>query len=451
MKNAAKVTLLSFYVLAVISIPMVVSQGRGQTSTYLTLLKVIEAGGSPSSIVVDSSSEIKDAIFYGNGKVRFIDGNTLELVPEVIDASTSQWDGWVAYDRTHGYAYVVTTRRIDESSIQHWYELRVMVVGNRERIGGFSVNESSNSDLSNLVDLRIDVEGLEIKQARSEGNNPTRLIIDGNYNGILHVVDLNSDGLDAERIQRVNYRPPLTSTWRQDNPGNSLALENKHETLSLDDLANEDLLYIADLNNGADDGYITAVRITHPLEDLQISHLPDVDLTGSWPFNSYGLKGIMMAGQRDLLYVSSAQQSFDVGYIGEVNTTNNQVKQVIETTCGDQGSVYVDWYDPKMVIVPAFDGFYNDPDQGLYLNLLYNSIEVDRLLLDMNHDEYERVRGMAYDPYNKLVYLTVGSKVVELGVNLNQTVPPTEKPFPTASTEPPDVAKWFTLLPLVAR
>jgi hypothetical protein len=230
-----------------------------------------------------------------------------------------------------------------------------------------------------------------------------------------------------------------------------LALEKKHETLSLDDLANEDLLYIADLNNGADDGYITAVRITHPLEDLQISHLPDVDLTGSWPFSSYGLKGIMMAGQRDLLYVSSAQQSFDIGYIGEVNTTNNQVKQVIEMKYGDQGSVYVDWYDPKMVFVPTFDGFYNDPEQCLYLNLLYNGIEIDRLLLDMNHDEYERVRGMAYDPYNKRVYLTVGSKVVVVGVNLNQTVPPTEIPFPTASIEPPNVAKWFTLLPLVAR
>lgn len=451
MKHATKVTLLSFYVLAVISVPMAVSQGRDQTSTYMSLLKVIEVGGSPSAIVVDSSNESKDAIFYSSGKVRFIDGNTLELVPEEIDASTSQWDGWIAYDRTHGYAYVVTTRRIDESSIQYWYELRVMVVGNRERIGGFSVNESYNSDLANLVDLRIDVEGLEIKQAKSEGNNPTRLIIDGNYNGILHVADFNSDGLDAERIQRVNYRPALTSTWRQDNPGNSLALENKHETLSLDGLANEDLLYIADLNNGADDGYITAVRITHPLEDLQLSHLPDVDLTGSWPFSSYGLKGIMMAGQRDLLYVSSAQQSFDLGYIGEVDTTNNQVKQVIEMTYGDQGSVYVDWYDPKMVFVPTYDGFYNDPDRGLYLNLLYNGIEVDRLLVEKNHDEYERVRGMAYDPYNKRLYLTVGSRVMVVGVNLNQIVPPTERPTLPAPTKPPDVAKWIVLIPLVAR
>lgn len=454
MKYVMRIALLFFCVLVVVSFPMLGTQGRGQASTYMTLLKVIEVGGSPSAILVDSSNGSKDAIFYGSGKVRFIDGDTLELAPEELIAATSQWEGWMAYDRTHGYAYAVTTRRVWESSIQSWVELRVTVINNREIIGGFSVNESYNSDPANLLDLRVDVEGLEIKQAKSEGNNPTRLIVDGNYSGLLHVVDLKPDGVGVECIQRVNYRPTLTGSYRQDNPGNSLALETKHETLGVDDLANDDLLYIADLNddeNGADDGYISAVRITHPLEELQLTALSDVDLTGNWPFSSLGLKGIMMAGQRDILYVSSAQQSFDDGYVGEVNTTNNQVAQVVTLSYSDQGNVHVDWYDPKMVFVPTFDGFYNDPDQGLYLNLLYNGVEIDRLLLEKNHDEYERVSGMDYDPYNKRLYLTVGSKVMVVGVNFGATVPPTATPMPTATTKPPEDYMNITYFPLIAR
>lgn len=445
MKNVLRIALMFFYVLTVVSFPMLVTQGRSQASTYMTLLKVIEVGGSPSAIVVDTSSESKDAIFYGDGKVRFINGDTLELAPEELNAATSQWEGWMAYDRTHGFAYAVTTRRVWESSIQSWVELRVTIIDNREIIGGFSVNESYNSDLANLVDLRIDVEGLEIKQAKSEGNNPTRLIVDGTYNGILHVMDLKPEGADVDRIQRANYRPVLTDAWRQDNPGNSLALEIKHETLGMDDLVNDDILYIADLNNGADEGYITAVRITHPLEDIRLTALSDVDLTVNWPFGSLGLKGIMMAGQEDLLYVSSAQQSFNEGYIGAVNTTNNQVAQVVTLTYSDQGKVYEDWYDPKMVFVPTFDGFYNDPDQGLYINLLYNGVEIDRLLLEKNHDEDERVGGMAYDPYRKRLYLTVGSKVMVVGVNFGATVPP------TATTKPSEDYENITYLPLIAR
>jgi hypothetical protein len=77
MKNSMKIALLFFCVLAVISSPMLSTQGVGQTSAYMTLLKVIEVGGSPSAIVVDTSGESKDAVFYGSGKVRFIDGDTL--------------------------------------------------------------------------------------------------------------------------------------------------------------------------------------------------------------------------------------------------------------------------------------------------------------------------------------------------------------------------------------
>jgi hypothetical protein len=417
--------------------PWMETQGHDNGSTYLTLLKEIEVGGYPSAIVVDSSGESKDAIFYGSDKIRFIDGDSLELAPEELEVPTNEWEGWLAYDRTHGYAYAVTTRMVWESSIQSWEELRVTVINDREYIGGFSLNQSYNLDPTNLVDLRIDVEGLEIKPAQSEGNNPTRLIVDDNYNGILHVVDLNSEGTDLARVQRGDYRPALTDVWRQDNPGNSLALETKHETLSVDDLANDDLLYIADLNDGADDGYITVVRLTHPLQDLQLTALPKVDLSETWPFTSYGLKGIMMAEQRDVLYVSSAQQSFNEGYIGTVNTTNNQVAHVVSLTYSDQGNLLVNWADPQMVFVPTFDGFYNDPDQGLYLTLVYNDQEVDRLLLEKDHDEYERVRGMTYDPDHQCLYLTVGSKVLVVGVNYGM-------PYPL-------VYKNYTYIPLIVR
>ncbi|MFB0535239.1 MAG: hypothetical protein ACETWR_09670 [Anaerolineae bacterium] len=57
---------------------------RAQGDDPLTLLTTIEVGGSPSAIVVDCLAGRNDVIFYGNDKVRFIDGDTLTLVPEEI-------------------------------------------------------------------------------------------------------------------------------------------------------------------------------------------------------------------------------------------------------------------------------------------------------------------------------------------------------------------------------
>lgn len=398
-------------------------------SDALVLVTTLDTGGAPSAIVVDQAVGRHDIIFYDGNRVRFVDGDTLTLSTNEIPLPTTAWEGWMVYDTTLQQAYVVTIRRRETSMHVYWKEEQVHVVAGRAILGSFSVNGIYNTDPLDPEDRFHGLNGLVLKPPISEGSNPGRLILDDTANGNIDVVDLNVTGTDAIRRQRYSYRDSLctesTCSWTTIQ-GNTLALEAKHETATPDDLATVDALYIADPNYREQGvrvyGHLRTLQLNHPDLELGAIALPDVDLSTTSPFRG-GIQGLAMATGRDVLYVASGQQSFDTGYIGEVNTVSGQSKQVIELTYGDQGFVHVDPQDPLRTFVGTFDGWYNDPDQALYLHLLYDGTVIDSLKLVDSYDEYNGLRDMVYDPLHRRLYLAVGSRIVVVQVYQEATCP----------------------------
>ncbi len=387
---------------------------RAHAAEPLVLLTAIDVGGSPDAIVVDHSRGRSDVIFYnrGTGKVHFLDSSSLRLGEEEISLPTWEWNGWMAYDAYHHHAYLVTTR-IRGSSVT-WIEARINVISDRQLLTSFSVNEAFNDGMSNPPDNRYGIDGLVFEQPFSEGANPARLLIDNTPEGNVDVVDFNPAGTDAARVQRLSYRAPVTEPSWETNAGNSLALETRHESLASDDLSTSDRLYISDKNHALGWG-LRAISISHPLQDLSAASLPDVDLQDNCGIG--GCQGIVVAEDIDRLYVASGDQSFADGYIDRVDTTQDQVEQVIDLPYGDMYQVFVDSYDSKRVFVATFDHYYNDPDQALYLNLIYDGALVDTLPLVAAFDEHDGPRGMAFDPYLRRLYLTAGTQIFVVQVN----------------------------------
>jgi hypothetical protein len=399
--------------------------GRAQAGT-LSLVQTIEVGGSPDAIVVDAYGGRNDVLYFDAGVVRFIDGDTLQVDAEQISVPSSL-EGWMVYDRGHHQTYVVTEVDNETNMRVSWDEIRVTVIAARASRGSFSMNDVYNeSDPLHPADHFFGLNGLALKQPLAEGGNPARLIVDDTANGNLTLVDLNDAGTEPVVHHRYSYRASLCEEsychW-ETNPANTLALETNHETLPIDDLRDDDVLYIADQNHRVTDpygfpreGYLRAISLGHPGAPLNPVALPDVDMTGHWPFDN-GFKGIDLAGPRDILYVASGQQSFNNGYVAEVDTAHGQVHQVITLQYGDEGFVHVDWADPRRAFVVTFDGFYNDPSQGLYLHLLYDGQVVDTLRLMEDYDEVDDLAGMVYDPWHGRLYLLVGSRVIVVGVS----------------------------------
>ncbi len=417
---------------------MVSPQSQAQGGDPLALLKTIEVGGRPDAIVVDCYAGRNDVIFYdrsGYGKVRFIDGDTLTLTADEIALPTDEWEGWMVYDREHQHTYVLSTQSRGTYP-NTWDEVWVSIIGRRASLGGFSVNESYNADPQNPADERYAIDGVTFKQPLSEGDNPGRLIIDNTPEGNIDVVDLNATGTDAAQVQRHSYRDPVSSSSWETNLGNTLALETQHETLAVDDLTSTDILYISDKNHESDYG-LRVLQLNHPGEDLGVVALSDVNLDEA-KCGIGGCQGIALAGPRDILYAATGNQSFETGYVAEVNTTDNQLAQVIELTYGDLYDVHVDWYDPKRVFVATIDHYGNyDPDDGLYLHLIYDGVVVDTLRLMTGYeDSWEsEFRDMAFDPYHRQLYLTVGSSVMVVQVNYGAGPPSPPPPPPiTVST-----------------
>jgi len=400
--------------------------GSGQP---LTLMTSIEVGGTPDAIVVDHYAGRNDVIFYdrASSTVRFLDGDTLSIAPGAISIPTQDWQGWMAYDHYHHQAYFISTQ-FQGTSPDSWVEVLVHTIADRSLTSTFSVNQTFNQDPQNLVDWRYGIDGLVFKHPGVEGSYPGRLIIDNTPEGNLDIVDLNNMGTDAARVQRYSYRSPVVTTGWENNSGNSLALEYSHQTLTVDDLDTTDILYISDKNHDPDWG-LHALRINHPLADLNASSLPDLDA------NLYcgigGCQGLALSEARDRLYVASGTQTFDDGFINEVDSTAALPTNWIEMTYGDLYDVLVDSYDPKRVFVAAFDHYYNDPDQALYLHLIYDGVVVDTLQLLTGYDVYSGLRGMVFDPQLRRLYLTVDTHILVVGVDYGS--PPAPPPLVTAS------------------
>jgi hypothetical protein len=400
------------------------STGSLHSQDPLELLTTIDVGGQPSAIVVDCCDGRNDVIFYDSDRVRFLDGDTLTVIPQEHDLPTSAWEGWMVYDRYHHHTYVVTKHARETDLRVRWKELQVHAIASRSLLDTFSVNGIYNTAPQDPTDRFYGLAGLAFKQPVSEGDNPGRLIVDDTANGNIDVVDLNEAGTAAARRQRYSYRPSLCSeshcSW-ENVAGNSLALETRHETLPVDDLTTTDVLYVSDKNH-ADSYGLRALRLDHPLQDLNVFPLPDVDLQHQCGLG--GCQGITMAGGRDVLYVASGDQGYERGYVDEVHTTTNGIAQVVELLYGDEDIVHVDWYDAKRVFVATFDHWGNyDPDQTLYLHLIYDGTVVDTLELMDGYDQYNGLRGMAFDPYHRRLYLTVVGSIMVVGVNYGQGPP----------------------------
>ena len=103
----------------------------------LTLVRTIPVGGSPDSIVVDCWSGRNDVIFYdlASSKVKFLDGDSLQLTPDEIYLPHRGFDSWMTYDRNLGHTYLLqVVREFD------WDNLMVTVL-NRRYAGAFILRE----------------------------------------------------------------------------------------------------------------------------------------------------------------------------------------------------------------------------------------------------------------------------------------------------------------------
>jgi len=398
----------------------------------MSVLTTIEVGGSPDAIVVDCSPGYNDVLYfhYDSGpKVGFIDGDTLTPAPEKISVNGSpqgSWDHWMVYNRYHHLAYFLE----GSSGGDGWVGARIAVISGRSEIGGISVNYTFNHDQADPPDEWYAAEGMIIEQPMTEGSNPGRLIIDNNWTGNIDVVDLNGSGTSSARIQRFSYRE---SVGNSSNDGNSLALETQHETLATDDLSSTDILYVSDKDYLP--GVIRRIRIAHPLQDLNAVALPDLDLSGTWPFYN-GREGLGMAGPRDTLYVSSNVSSNWIGYIGEVDTANNQVKQVIELDDveWDEGFVCVDWSDTKKVFVLAESGY------NLFLFFIYDGTVVDKIFLTDEESFYYKKGCIAFDPYYQRVYVAEPNIDSIIVIQLDYTAPtPTPYDYKTPTPGPTSI------------
>lgn len=426
----------------------------------LVLETTIEVGGRPHAIVVDGSPGHNEVVFYDESvsKLRFVDGETLTLAPEEI--TLSSWDeAWIAGDRYHHQTYVLTTENVSVwagGQYDWWARLRVHVISGRSRVASFSVNEVYNTDPTDLADDKYAIEGVAFKQPMSEGDNPGRLIVDNPWTGNLDVVDLNAAGTEAQRLQRYSYRDPLTSSSRDDNPANSLALEARHETLGSDDLTSTDILYIADKHHPMG-SYLHALWLTHPLQDLSVTHREDISLGHDFRFSSGTYGGLAAAEGRDVLYIGCTAMSFEKGFVGKVDTNVNQLTEVLPVLGGvKEGLVLVDWHDSQRVFVCAGDDGFNDPALPLCVHLIYGDTVVASLHLFDNYQRYD-LGGMAFDPYQRRLYITVRDKVMVVQVNYGAGPPagpqltptPSCTPGPTLTPPPPGDNAIF--LPLAIR
>ncbi len=416
---------------------------RAQVSNNgaMTLVQEIDVGGMPDVIVVDRTSKYNDVIFYdlNSRKLRFLDGDTLTVVQETLDMPTAGFAAWMVYDRFHRHAYLL--QRSHQFVPDTWHKIDVTAVANRRVLGSFSVNASFNSP--SVEDTNYAIQGVVLKQPHEEDARG-RLIIDNAARGSIDVVDLGESGLSAARVQRHTYRDDSTAlSVVRSFYGSTLALDSRHETLAQDDLTGSDLLYIADQNDrlpgGAyKQGNVRVLRLSHPhpTEDLTVTTLPDLNLAGTFPYGNGVNSGLSMAGPLDILYVASGWQSFGTGYAAQVSTVQHIMLQNMEIDYGNESPVLVDWYDPKRAFIAAYDGFAPsyDPNGSLHLHLIYGGKVVDSLRLFDNFEE-RSLRGMAFDPYGRRLYITVGTRILVVDVNYGAgPAPVPSAPLATGST-----------------
>ena len=411
-----------------------------QTTQPLDLIKIINTGGIPDKITIDTWQGQNDLLFYdlADYTVKYVDGDTLAVLTDEVSLPSWSLNAWMATDPYYGHTYVLQVVRQQDDDEQPWQEVIVNVLNRRMLLASFSVNAQFNE--KSAVDTRSEIAGFVVKPAYAESEGTARLLIDNTYGGTIDVVDLDTTGVRVSAIQRWSYRSPLATDKWWTLRGNSLALETRHETLALDDLGLKDILYLLDGNTAATQVRVLIVR---QAAKLDVVEMQAINFANSFPFSN-GVQGLFVNGPTDRLLIGSALQSFDQGMIGSVRTTDHEV-EMIPLRYADPGFVLADWYDPKRIFVTAFDGFWNDPDHALYVRLLYGD-ETYSLVLDRDWTEEPRVRDMAFDPYHRRLYIAVESneeqeseqakhsRIYVVEVNVGAGAPPLLLPRPAVAT-----------------
>ena len=173
-----------------------------------------------------------DVLYYdlATSKVKVLDGDKLIHTGDEIHLPHWGFDSWMSYDPWFGNTYVLQVQLRSG-----WQELTMNVLNRRKLVSSFSVNEQFNA--KQAADQYYHIAGFTGKHTFAEGILLGRLVVDNLRGGNLDVIDMDSWGMSPNRIQRFSYRPALSTSVINTYRGNSLAMDPRHETLPVDDLA----------------------------------------------------------------------------------------------------------------------------------------------------------------------------------------------------------------------
>jgi hypothetical protein len=420
-KASFQVEHLSYYV---------VSRSDGPQNALIATLSIPD--GKPGALCVDDSQNLM--VFDANTDNTFnrphlrffqvdyddqLDGFSFELGTEEVSVPWTSGipQGWFAHDRNHGLIYVVSLNGQTTSAGIGWDQIWVQAVAGRAEAGSFTYNIDGGDPSTAPADFNIAIAGFAIKEAQSEGDNPTRLFIHDIVGGNIDILDLDASGTALVSWERQSYRDRLESgcTWPPDPPpwdchwlgtqGNTLGLEWANESQNPDALSDHDLLYLTDHNYSGAEIRVISIPQSAPF-DLQF--LPDVDMSAAHDILANGIEGLSMAGSSDTLYVATGIQSFGEGYIGTVDTVS-QAPGVISVPFSDNHDVVVDPSDPSRIFVAVSDSFEDNP--ALLVHEIVDQVVVKTVQVLESYDG-SRVEGMAYDSAHGLLFLVVADEIL---------------------------------------
>ncbi|MBN1948063.1 MAG: hypothetical protein JW797_20510 [Bradymonadales bacterium] len=409
----------------------------GTTGSSAALVATIEIpDGEPNGILVNSAHDLvvfdaSDQYDFNRPHLRFFDVTYDEALDRFEfelseDKVSIAWttgipQGWMAYDRYHDLIYVLAVNGRTTDAGINWDQMWVHIVSGHSQVGAFNYNPEGGSPMAAPADFRIAVAGFTLKEAHSEGDNPTRLFVHDIVGGNIEILDLEETGIALASQERYSYRERLEDncTWPPDAPpwqchwlgtlGNTLALEWQIETQSSTNLDDHDLLYLTDHNYSGTE--VRVLRITQS-GSFGVEFLPDVDISLAHDILVNGIEGLTMAGPADLLYVASGLQSFEDGYIAKVDTVS-QTPEAIVLPFSDRGDLLIDPSDSSRAFVAAADGFVDNP--ALFVHELVDGSVAESFQVLETYDG-GRVSSMAYDPEYGLLYLIVGEQILVVGI-----------------------------------
>jgi len=420
-KSAILLFSLITLVIAVLAPSSTIESQEGGSA--LELVEVITLPGDPERIMPLCYGyyclRINDLVYYDDdgSYLRFLDLVTHELADYKIWLDHFSTDFFMVKNHQNNLIYALSENKVcnDETFNRYcWEEARVNIIGGRNYVDSFSLNELFDGDPPNpTLTPRYDVDGITFKEPLVEDNLGGRLYVHDVIKRNVDIVDISANGTADMDHYRYSYMDPVAcydqpscSWWTP--LGNSLALDYEHETVFPDDLATKDDLYI-------ENGPIYVMRHNQSVGGLSPVELPNVDFMNTFPYgNGTSTMGV---GAKDRLYAASGSQSLEEGFIGLVDTTDNTYQEDILLTYGDEGHMVVDHFDMNRVFILTHDGFDSfDPNDRLILSYIYDGVLVEQLTLMNGYDDWS-TNDMVFDPSTRRLYVLVNNDVFVIQVN----------------------------------